>query len=158
MATPAHASEAGRVLILACGNSLRSDDGIGLKIGCAVEDQPPRSNLKVILSQQLLPEHAFDISESDVVVFVDCSAVTAAGVVTTMTIHPAEKLPTILTHHLDPASLMKMAKELYGHMPTHAFAVTVGAGSFDLSEKLTPPVEAAIPAAIEAVRKVLLTP
>jgi hydrogenase maturation protease len=154
MAAPVNA--VGRALVIACGNSLRGDDGIGLKIGSAVEKNPPRGNLRVVITQQLLPEHAFDVSEADVVVFVDCSAVTAPGVVTTLTLFPAETLPRILTHHLGPAALLKMAKDLYGHMPGRAFAVTVGASSFDLSEKLTAPVEAAIPSAIAAVHAALL--
>lgn len=144
-------------MVLACGNSLRSDDGVGLKIGCAVEQQPPRGNLNVILSHQLLPEHALDVSEADIVVFVDCSAVTAAGVVTTLAVQPAEKLPRILTHHLDPASMLTMSQELYGHMPARAFAVTVGAGSFEMGETLTATVEAAIPAAVAAIHKALLS-
>jgi len=152
----ATAGTAARALVLACGNTLRSDDGVGWHIARAVDENPPHSALTVIMAQQFLPEHAVAISEADAVVFVDCSAVTAPGIVTTMTITPAEKLPRILTHHLDPASLLKMAEDLYAHRPAKAVAVTVGAASFDLSEKLTPVVEAALPAAIAAVRAALL--
>lgn len=146
---------ASRTLLLACGNTLRGDDAVGWQIGCAVEQDPSHANLTVVFTQQLLPEHAEAIAAADIVVFVDCSAVTPAGTVSTIEIQPAQSLPRILTHHLGPASLLRLTLDLYGKTPARALLVTVGGQSFALTEQLSHPVAAAIPAALEAVRRAL---
>jgi len=144
-----------RRLILACGNTLRGDDGVGWKIAAHLERDPFHADDQIIVTQQFLPEHAELLSQSDVVVFVDCSAVKAPGQVSTLPIEPASELPRILTHHLDPASLLRMALDLYGKIPSRATAVTIGGSNFGLSEDVTPAVRAAIPAAIRAVQEAL---
>lgn len=145
-----------RALVLACGNTFRGDDGVGWRIGCAVEQRPPCDGLTVVLTQQLLPEHAEAISAADVVVFVDCSAVTTAGTVSTIALRPAERLPRILTHHLAPAALLRLALDQYARMPNHAVLVTVGGQSFDLTDQLSNAVRSAVPKALEAVRGALV--
>ena len=128
------------------------------RIGSAVEKRPPRPNIHIILAHQLLPEHAEALSKADVAVFIDCSAVSAAGQVSTIRVRPAVELPRILTHHLDPASLLRMAQEFFGHAPASATLVTVGGESFAHTDELSPAVEAAIPAALQAVYDLLLQP
>lgn len=147
--------QSSRALILACGNTFRGDDGVGWCIGCAAEQQLRRADLTVMRTRQLLPEHAEAISAADVVIFVDCSAVTAAGTVSTIPIHPAESRPHTLTHHLDPGSLLRLAHDLYDRTPSHAVVITVGGESFELTDRLSRTVKAAVPKALEAVRCVL---
>lgn len=144
-----------RRLILACGNTLRGDDGVGWRIAEQLESDPIHTDDQIILVQQFLPEHAELLSQADVVVFVDCSALSAPGQVCTIPIVPAEHLPRILTHHLNPASLLLIALGLYGKIPSRASAVTIGGSSFELSEDLTPAVRDAIPAAVRAVIEAL---
>jgi hydrogenase maturation protease len=151
-ATPHSANQPRRALLLACGNTFRGDDGVGWCIGCAVEQQLRRDDLTVVRTRQLLPEHAEAISAADVVVFVDCSAVSAAGTVSTILIQPAESLPHTLTHHLDPGSLLRLAHDLYARTPAHAVAITVGGESFEMTDRLSRTVKAAVPKALEAVR------
>jgi hydrogenase maturation protease len=144
-----------RTLLFACGNTLRGDDGVGWHIGCSVERQPPFNGLTVVRTRQLLPEHAEAMSTADVVVFVDCSAVTTAGTVSTVPIEPAESLPRSFTHDLDPASLLKLTLDLYSQIPRRVVAVTVGGESFELTDQLSRAVKSAVPKAIEAVRRAL---
>jgi hydrogenase maturation protease len=148
----------GRTLLFACGNTLRGDDGVGWRIGCTLERQPPCPGLTVVVTQQLLPEHAEAISAAETVIFVDCSAVHASGTVSTISVQPAESLPRILTHHLDPASLLRLALDLYSRAPSHAVAVTIGGESFELTDHLSRTVKSAVPKALEAVRAALLVP
>jgi hydrogenase maturation protease len=140
-----------RALLLACGNAFRGDDGVGWRIGCAVE-QFRHAGLTVVMTRQLLPEHAKAISAADVVIFVDCSAVTAAGTISTIPIQPAESLPRTFTHHLDPGSLLRLAHDLYAHTPARALAITVGGESFEVTDRLSRTVKTAVPKALEAVR------
>ena len=143
-------------VVLACGNTLRGDDGIAWAIGSEierfiVERSRPYAEVEVIFAQQLLPEHAEPLSRTDLAIFIDCSVIVGPGNVSTVPIHASERLPTIFTHHLDPASLLKLAQHLYGHTPLRAVAITIGGQSFELSEQLSKPVAEAIPLAKAAV-------
>ncbi len=144
-----------RRLVLCCGNTLRGDDGVGWHIAAQLELNPLLIEAEIIVTQQLLPEHAELISESDLAVIIDCSALTGAGRVSAIPIEPADHLPRIFTHHLDPASLVRLAVDLYGKIPSRTTAITVGGKSFDLVEGLSDSVGAAIPSAIEAVLQAL---
>jgi hydrogenase maturation protease len=143
-------------LILACGNTLRGDDGVAWHIGSALQNMPQdeltAAGVEVILTPQLLPEHAEPLSSANTAVFLDCSAIDQPGIVSTRALQPAQSLPCIFTHHLDPASLLKLTLELYGRIPLRSAAITVGGNCFELQEQLSEPVRAAIPIAIQAVR------
>ena len=145
-----------RTLLVACGNTFRGDDGVGWCIGGAVEEQLQLAGLTVLRTRQLLPEHAEAVSAADVVVFVDCSEIAAAGTVSTIPIEPAESLPRVLTHPLDPAVLLRLSRDLYARTPDRAVAITVGGESFDWSDRLSRSVKSAVPEAMEAVRLALL--
>ena len=144
------------ILVLACGNSLRGDDGVALHIGSALKDEmqdkPVESGVEVILTQQLLPEHAEPLSRTNCAIFLDCSAIDQPGVVSTHALSPAQSPPRPFNHYLDPASLLKLAQDLYGRIPLRAVAITVGGQSFGLNEQLSKSVTAALPIALEAVR------
>jgi hydrogenase maturation protease len=146
-----------RSLILACGNTLRGDDGVGSRIAGQLEQDASLSGLEIHLSQQLLPEMSEPVSRVDLVIFVDCSAVLDAGIVSVQRVKPAPGLPRIFTHHLDPSSILRMAIEYYGCCAPEAFAVTVGGSDFSLSEDLSEIVALAIPSAVLAVKGLLLS-
>src|ERR1700723_1628969 len=97
-------------VVLACGNTVRGDDGVAWTIGSEIEQSIVRgssqyADVEVILTHQLLPEHAEPLSKTNLAIFVDCSAVADPGVVSTIQVRQAECLPSIFTHQLDPASL-----------------------------------------------------
>jgi hydrogenase maturation protease len=141
------------VVVLACGNTLRGDDGVAWHIGAALQQDGADPNAEIVLTHQLLPEHAELLRTADLVVFIDCTDVAGPGVISTIPITPADVLPRIFTHHLDPASLLKLAQDLYGRIPSRAMAITVGGQSFELNEQLSKRVAAAIPIAVEVVRR-----
>lgn len=142
------------ILILACGNTLRGDDGIGSRITTLLEASPPCEGMHVIFAPQFLPEHAELVSTADQVVFIDCSALTPAGTISVIPVEPAATSPTSFTHHLDPAMLLRLAQDFYGHTPSYATLITVGGESFEMNEGLSASVTAAIPEALETVRLV----
>ena len=144
-----------RQLVLACGNTLRGDDGVGWKIAEALESDPSLSAIRVRIAQQWTPEMAEEISGFDAVVFVDCSAISEPGTVSVIPVEAAQSSVGSLTHNVTPGSLLAMSLELYGRIPARAVAVTVGGKSFELTEELTKPVELAIPRAVDAIQKLL---
>ena len=141
------------VLVLACGNTLRGDDGVAWHIGAALQEDGADSVAEIVLTHQLLPEHAELLCTADLVVFIDCTAEAGPGVISTIPITPADVLPRIFTHHLDPASLLKLAQDLYGRIPSRAMAITVGGQFFELNDQLSKRVGAAIPIAVEVIHR-----
>ena len=146
----------GRVkLVLACGNTLRGDDGVGWKIAEGLMANSHLSDVKVVASQQWLPEMAEQIRGADTVIFVDCSAVSLPGEVAVTEAVPAASTTGSLTHNVTPGTLLALALELYGTIPRRSCVVTVGGDSFELSEQLTPRVQAALPQAIRTIEQLL---
>ena len=71
-----------RCLILACGNTLRSDDGLGPRLAEWAEQQfLTEPAVRVLSRQQWTPELAEDIAAAESVLFIDCSAESAPGLV-----------------------------------------------------------------------------
>lgn len=140
-------------LLLACGNCLREDDGVGLRIAEAVEKQFSGSGLRVVASPQFTPEMAADLAATDLVIFVDACAGDDPGAIRVGPVAAREDPPE--THRLDPPALLAMAGSLCGHTPTHAFALTVGAGRFGFGTDISPTVLQAIPRACRLVGNLL---
>lgn len=141
---PAHALHP--ALLLACGNSLREDDGVGLRIAEAAEHLFPASRLRIVSSQQFLPEMAADLAATDLVIFVDASAADEAGAIRVVPVAPCRE--ALDTHRLDPPALLAMAQTFCGHAPARAFALTVGASRFGYGEELSGPMRQAVPRAV----------
>ena len=133
-------------LLLACGNSLRQDDGVGLKIAEAAEHLFPASRLRVVAAPQFTPEMAADLASTDLAIFVDASVADQRGAIRVLPVTARDVSPE--THRLDPPALLAMAQTLCGHAPARAFALTIGAGCFDYSEEISGPLRHAVPRAV----------
>lgn len=137
-----------RCLILACGNTLRGDDGIGPWLAdWARERFADQPDLKVISRQQWTPELAADIASSEAVLFVDCSITSPPGSVEVIDLEPAQQNRGVGTHHVGAAELLGIAQDLYDSLPRRAQLLTVGAGSTELSEEFSQAVLDAVPMA-----------
>ena len=144
-------------LILACGNTLREDDGVGPWLALWARDRfAANPAVRVLASQQWTPELADDIARAHAVLFIDCSAECAPGTVKLRPVEPAESTPGIPTHHLDASQLLSLAHSLYKAAPARAFLLTVGAGSLELREGFSPAVQAALPGAATLLETTLL--
>ena len=145
-----------RCLLLACGNTLRGDDGIGPWLAnWAQERFIDEPGVHVISRQQWTPELAADLAAAESVLFVDCSEASEAGSVNVVEVQPAAKTEGVGTHQVSAAELLGMAQELYGSMPRHAQLLTVGAGSTELSEEFSAAVLDAIPVACAQLEKIV---
>ena len=144
-----------RALILACGNSLRGDDAAALHVARELRSGLCEPETAIHSSTQWTPELAESISATDVVIFVDASAVLPPGAVQTRKVSPIPDAPGSLSHRSSPAGLLALAKSLYEAVPARAFLITIGAQSFELSEELSEPVRLAIPGVIERIKAIL---
>jgi hydrogenase maturation protease len=145
-----------RCLLLACGNTLRGDDGIGPWLAeWAQERFADEPGLQVISRQQWTPELAADIARAECVLFVDCSTASEAGSIGVIEVKPVQRTEGVGTHHVTAAELLGVAQELYGSLPRQALLLTVGAGSTELSEEFSQPVLDSIPLACVQIEQAL---
>jgi hydrogenase maturation protease len=137
-----------RCLILACGNTLRGDDGVGHRLAEWAEDRfRQQPGVHVIARQQWTPDLAADIAAAESVLFVDCSVAAKPGHVHLVPVEPRNGASEAATHHLDAPELLALTHSLYGVRVAHSMLLTVGAASVEIGETLSSPVEAALPRA-----------
>ena len=139
-------TSAARCLILACGNTLREDDGVGPFLAqWAEEHWRDDTRVRVLCDHQWTPEMAEEVALAETVIFVDASLDQAAGQIFLRELSPTSLRPGLVTHHLGAAELLSVAKSLYGVQPRQACLMTIGAGSIELGEGLSPAVRDALP-------------
>ncbi len=142
-------------LLLACGNPLRGDDGLGNWLAAKAQEQFASAQLEVLSSRQFTPEMAEPISTADTVIFLDCSATSEPGRISLHPVEAATRPARIMTHHMSPESLLWMSQELYGRVPRVAYLITVGGESFKMEERLSDAVRGAAPAVLHMVAEMV---
>jgi hydrogenase maturation protease len=146
-----------RCLILACGNTLRGDDGIGPWLAQWAEERfRGEAGVRVIASHQWSPDMAEDVASAETVLFIDCSLDQAPGQVLLRELAPAPLKPGLVTHHLGASELLHAAQELFGSRPRRAFLLTVGAGSIELGEEFSAAMKAALPDACRLLEETVV--
>ena len=146
-----------RCLILACGNTLRGDDGVGPWLAEWVEKRfREESRVRVITRQQWTPELAEEIARTQSVLFIDCSVDSAPGSIILAPVEPTVALQRIATHHQGAAELLALTRDLYSSLPTTAKLLTIGAGSTELGELFSESVTAALPEACRLIEETVL--
>jgi len=147
-----------KCLVLACGNTLRGDDGVGPLLAVWVEERfAAEPQVRVIARQQWTPELSQDISESESAIFVDCAVDAAPGEVKVAEVTPAKASGLgLATHHVGAAELLALSNDLYGAMPRTSLLLTVGAGSTESGESLSELVRAALSRAQHILEETML--
>ncbi len=146
-----------RCLILACGNTLRGDDGVGPWLALWAHERfqsDPR--VQVIARQQWAPELADDISRARAVIFVDVSIASAPGCVELVPVSPSNDDRGPGAHHLGAPELLALAHGLYGSALQSASLLTVGAGSIEMGERFSAAVDSALPEACRLLEQTVL--
>ena len=143
-----------RCLILACGNTLRGDDGVGLWLAAWAERRfAENQNVRVIADHQWTPELAEDVSRAQSVLFIDCAIDSAAGSLNLVSVEPAAVGHGLNTHHQGAEELLALARDLYNALPREARQLTVGAGSIEIGEGFSAAVAAALPEACKLIEE-----
>jgi hydrogenase maturation protease len=146
-----------RCLILACGNTLRSDDGVGLFLAEWAEQRfASQDEIKIIARQQWTPELAEDIAHAESVLFIDCSVDSEPGSVRLTPVEPSASNHGLATHHSGAAELLTIARDLYKSIPSNAQLLTIGAGSTELGETFSDAVNTILPEAYNLIEEMVL--
>jgi hydrogenase maturation protease len=146
-----------RCLILACGNTLRSDDGIGPHLAeWAEQHYRDAPSIRVISCHQWTPDPAEDLAHAEFALFIDCTIDAPPGSIQLREVHPSPPAPAPNTHHLGASELLALALELYGSAPRSAQLLTIGAASLELGETFSPEIAEAIPEACRRIDDTIL--
>jgi len=143
-------------IVLACGNALRGDDGVGLYLAHQLYGAIGDADTEIVCSHQWLPEQAEDLSRAQLAVFIDASVAVKPGEIRVRPVQGAnEKSAGATTHAMTPERLMGLAREVFGSAPERAYLVTVGGSSFEHGAEFSEPVRNAIPAALRQIQDLL---
>ncbi|HXZ81227.1 MAG TPA: hydrogenase maturation protease [Terriglobales bacterium] len=146
-----------RVLIIAFGNPLRCDDGVGWIAADQLRDQIEDSEIEILTCHQLQPELADRIAEAQRVIFIDASVGDPPGMLEVQNVASVPYSPGSFSHQLDPARLLACSWELYRHSP-EAFVITVTGENFGYGTHLTSTVAALVPSLVAGVKSLINTP
>jgi len=141
-----------RLLILAYGNPLRSDDGAGWYVATRLAEEVDDPAVRIIMHHQLVPEFAESVSRAQAVILIDAaeSPDSPPGLINCATVTPAAKTDRPMTHHMTPENLLAWSRDLYGRAPETTLYTIVG-GDFSHSENLSPDVRAACDSLVERI-------
>jgi hydrogenase maturation protease len=146
-----------RCLILACGNTLRGDDGVGPWLAEWAEERfATLEGLRVISRHQWTLELVEEVARAASVLFLDCSIDATPGEVSLTSVAALPSSQGLSTHHLGAGELLALARDYYGSQPDQALLLTVGAGTTELGETFSEKVQAALPAACKMLEETLL--
>ena len=156
-AVPPKDSHPVRCLILACGNTLRSDDGVGPWLAAWAEERfAAEPAVRVISRQQWTPDLTTEVARTESVLFIDCSLDAAPGAIRIHRTQPARAPAGLAAHHMDAAELLAMSEELYAVAPSDALLLTIGAGCTEMGESFSPSLTAALPEACRLLESSVL--
>lgn len=141
-------------LVIAVGNPLRADDGVGHAVADALLETPLPPDVEVLKVHQLTPELAQPLSGVKTAVFIDAAAGPELGKETFRKISALPVPPGALSHQCSPEQLLFTARSLYGRAP-EGFLFTVESDYFEVGEKLSGAVRERIPGIVRRLRELL---
>jgi hydrogenase maturation protease len=124
-----------RPLVIGYGNSLRQDDGVGLRAADLLEERLDSGMCEIVRCQQLTPELVAKLESPRVAIFLDASVDRPFQSVTLTRVRLGAS-SVGFSHHLTPGLLLDLAQALHGQAPP-AFVVTAGLRDFELRDSLT---------------------
>ncbi len=142
-----------RLLIIAYGNPMRSDDGLAWHSAAALERKFSAGQLEIVRTHLLTPELAETVGRCVAVIFVDAAGNGSPGEIRSTQIGLPHTGPRF-SHQLSPEAVVALARQLFGAKPS-AFSVTLTGACFDHGESLSPTVEAALPALVARIEALI---
>lgn len=138
------------VVVFAVGNPSRGDDAIGPEL-CGrlekwLENEGLRKQFELIEDFQLQIEHALDLQDRQLALFIDAGANTQAPF-TFQRIEPATTGMAHTTHELPPSAVLQVYLQTEGSAPPPAFVLCIRGEAFELGEPLSAAAERHLEAA-----------
>jgi hydrogenase maturation protease len=148
-----------RVLVLGCGNPSRGDDALGPALVARARDwltSHPGRDVRLVEDFQLQVEHALDVLDADLTLFVDADASSNAPFCLRRTM--PERDASYTTHELSPEAVLHAARVVTGRDPPPAYVLGVRGERFELGEPLSPAASGHLEAAWDELMELLDDP
>jgi len=157
-----------RVWVIACGNPLRSDDGLAWHAAEQLRRTISAEEVEISCVHQLTPELAESLSRADAVIFLDATCNDAAcndavgndaasnhqpGTILCKPI-AASAGPVYSFHQFGPEGILSLCSALYAATPL-AFTASICGESFDHGTTLSQRVSDALPQFVRTVEELL---
>ncbi|MES9846174.1 MAG: hydrogenase maturation protease [Candidatus Sedimenticola sp. 6PFRAG5] len=148
------------VVVIGYGNPSRGDDALGPEFIERIETCRDKGELPptfdTLTDFQLQIEHALDLQERQLVLFVD------AGISATPPFEFTELRPmrdqSHSTHAISPAAVLEVFSRINGESPPPAFLLTIPGYGFELGSPLSPESQNHLLAAIDLLKQLLRKP
>ena len=131
------------MLVIGYGNTLRGDDGVGFVAAEQLNKTICRPDARVIACQQLTPDLAKDVSDTERLILIDANRGDQPENLLIRRIVPIESQPAS-AHELLPETLLAFSQQLYNSCP-ETLLVSVRGHSFNLSHSLSHQVARTLP-------------
>ena len=142
------------VLILGYGNTLRGDDALGIHAAHALHDfYCTDGGVRVLATSQLTFDLAEDISQAQLILFIDAAVAGLPGDIHSEEILPADE-KVRFTHHWTPRTLLMLTKQLYGTTPA-AVSLTMAVGTSEVGVGLSKEVQSNLPELLERAKAIV---
>jgi len=151
-------NEVKKRLVIACGNTLRGDDGLGPYIAEGLQDMTgsDKVDLRIMSLPQLDVILASRLSEADLVIFVDARTDDSEELVKIERIEPAAGpvIPQHTSHTISMPVLLRIAFDWYGAAPL-CYAVMPKGYDFSIGEVISGKALIAARNAMDKITKIL---
>ena len=139
-------------LVIGYGNSLRSDDGIGIRVAEIVASWN-LPEVRSLARPQLTPELAADLASVDLVIFVDACQAVGSDTVKLHALKPRD-LIQIRSHFSDPRAILSLTQAIYGKFPLAWWLIVPGI-NFQLGDRLSSVAEQGVSQALDRIRSLI---
>lgn len=139
-------------LVIGYGNSLRSDDGIGIEMATVIA-RWHLPGVRSLALHQLTPELAAELALVDLAIFVDAYAAELGNETKILQIKPSSSID-FRSHFSDPRALLSLTQALYSRCPK-AWWILVPGIDFQLGDFLTPTAQQGIEQASNTIKNLL---
>ena len=142
------------VFILGYGNTMRGDDALGIHAAHALYDfYCNDGGIRVLATSQLTFDLAEDISQAQLIIFIEATEAGVPGEIQTEKLLPADE-KVRFTHHWTPRTLLTLSKQLYGKAPS-AVMLTMSVASNETGVGLSAEVQSRMPELLEHAKTVV---
>jgi hydrogenase maturation protease len=127
------------VLLFGYGNLSRGDDALGPLLLEYVESHCALGEIEILSDFQLQIEHALDLENRSLVLFVDAS-ISCVGAFDFALLTPARD-KSYTTHAMSPAAVLNVYQSIKKQTPPPCFLLSIKAEKFELGEGLSTQAE-----------------
>ena len=141
------------ILVFGYGNLSRGDDALGPLLLEGIEESCDLDAIEILTDFQLQVEHALDLENRELVLFVDASVSCQSAYGFSRL--QAAKDKSYTTHSMSPAAVLQVYQNIKKQDPPPCFLLSLQGLSFELGEDLSPQAQNNLQQAIPFAQQLL---